>query len=118
MFFKQRKKEKRKPVTTEEITKDMLEKIRISTEEKILKFNDKIEKKFSLKEKIENVLDMDGQEKTHMIDRGYKKGEFCKYIGCMYIQNLLNGDKRYCINCGAYMFHDYIQQNFEPLKRK
>lgn len=48
----------------------------------------------------------------------YQKGEFCAFIKCNQYSNLLMGRKGFCSRCPAYKFHQYIQENFEPLKRK
>jgi hypothetical protein len=48
----------------------------------------------------------------------YKKGEFCARVHCVNYPNMMIGKNAFCKRCMAYKFHDYIQKNFEPLKRK
>lgn len=51
-------------------------------------------------------------------NKNYEKGEFCSFVRCTHYPKLLMGDKAVCKRCLAYQFHDYIQKEFKPLKRK
>lgn len=38
----------------------------------------------------------------------YKAGEFCEDINCEYNEQRKGGDKRGCVTCKAYQFHEYL----------
>jgi hypothetical protein len=61
---------------------------------------------------------IDGRGDEYEKHQDYQKGEFCSRNGCALFANLMMGKTSACKRCMAFKFHKYIEEHFEPLKRK